>query len=88
LNDKGQVFAIITQRQLTNALTNFKIGLNDKITRAIIKDFKKLKESDPIKYLSKGFTRHQYILVETESGQWSVATHKDLLDHFLKQQNK
>lgn len=83
LNENNEVYGIITENQITNRLTSFKINVESTIASSVIKDFKQVKTSDSIKYLSKGFTRHTYILVSDNSKHYFVSESKDLLRAFL-----
>lgn len=83
INENNQVYGIITENQLTNYLTSYKLGLDHPIARAVIKDFKQVKTSDSIKYLSKGFTRHTFILVTDENNKHYISENKDMLNAFL-----
>jgi len=60
--------------------------LRQSIYRAIIKEFKILDFNDPLKYLSKAFNRHSYILVTNYDKasyiKYYVAIDKDLLSYF------
>ena len=47
-------------------MTANKLKLNNDIKKAVIKEFKCVKNSDPLKYLSKSFNRHSHILVTNE----------------------
>lgn len=65
-------------------MTANKLKLNNDIKKAVIKEFKCVKNSDPLKYLSKSFNRHSHILVTNEDeSEYFVVTHKDLLDYYL-----
>ncbi len=75
---------IITRRQITNFLTSFKLNMDSLITKAIIKEFKKVDINDPLKYLSKSFNRHTHVLVTSTENEYFVTTDRDLLDHFVK----
>lgn len=77
---------LITERQLTNYLTSYRLQLSDPINRAVIKEFKKVNGTDSAKYLAKGFTRHQYILVE-DQGKYKIAESKHLLQEFINASN-
>lgn len=75
---------MITEKQVLNALTSYKLKIDSSINPIIIKDFKVVKNTDPLKYLSKAFTRHSYVLVTGQSdGEYYVCDHKALLDSFL-----
>jgi hypothetical protein len=74
---------VISTRQITNFLTTFKLNLESDIHKAIIKDFKLLDASTSLKYLSKAFTRHTYVIV-VNGDKYFIATPQDLLDHFTK----
>jgi hypothetical protein len=66
-------------------MTSNKLKTNNEIRKAVIKEFKCIKNSDPLKYLSKGFNRHSHILVTNEDdNEYFVVVHKDLLDYYLK----
>jgi hypothetical protein len=82
VNDKKEIIGLITQRNITNLLANFKICLDSLISKAVQKEFKKLSVEDSLKYLSKSFNRHQYILVEGE-GQLFICENKHLLENIL-----
>lgn len=59
------------------------------ITKAIIKEFRKVDINDPVKYLSKAFNRHNHVLVTSateEATKFFVTRDSDLLEYFL--QNK
>jgi hypothetical protein len=59
--------------------------MNSLLVKAVQKEFKKVKSSDSLKYLSKAFTRHQYVLVEDVSSQkYQVCENKHLLNHYIK----
>jgi hypothetical protein len=65
------------------------LELNGEIRKAINKEFKCLKNSDPIKYLSKAFNRHSHILVnDNYDDKYYVMVYKDFLDYYLKNNNK
>jgi len=68
---------------LTNSLTSYKLKLDSAIAKAVNKEFKKLKPTDSLKYLSKAFTRHQYVLVQ-EGDKYYVSENKHILKHYLK----
>jgi predicted transcriptional regulator len=85
LNDKQQVMGVITSRSILNYMTSNKLKKEDEIRRAVNKDFKCVKHSDPMKYLSKSFNRHEHILVHnSDKSEYSVMEHKDYLDYFIK----
>jgi hypothetical protein len=83
VNDKNEVVGLITQRNVTTLLGSLKLTLDSAITKALQKEFKKLKLSDDLKYLSKAFSRHQYVLIDDSESHY-VAENKHLLDHMLK----
>jgi len=63
------------------------LNLDEPITKAIIKEFKKVDINDPMKYLSKAFHRHTYVLVsstEAQATKFFVTKDTDLLEFFLK----
>jgi len=84
LQDDSTIGGIITQRAITNFLTSFKIELDGQISKAVAKDFKILKSTESIKYLSKSFNRHQYIVIQDEGKKLYVCENKHLLNHFTK----
>jgi len=76
---------VITSRNILNYMTSYRLKLTDEIRKAINKEFKCVKNSDPLKYLSKSFNRHTHILVTNEDeSKFYVVVHKDLLDYYLK----
>ncbi len=86
VNDKNELIGLISQRQLTTLLSSFKLTVDSVISKGVQKEFKKLKMSDSLKYLSKGFQRYPYVLVEGE-GKYYMAENKHLLEHILKNSN-
>ena len=83
VTNNGELLGLITQRALTNYLTSAKFNPDSPISKAVNKEFKKLQMSDSLKYLSKAFNRHQYVLIH-ESGKYFVCENKHLLNHYLK----
>jgi hypothetical protein len=76
---------MITEKQVLNALTSYKLKMNSSITTIVIKDFKVVNTTDPLKYLSKALTRHNYVIIKGEGeGEDYVCDHKALLNNFLK----
>ena len=76
---------VITSRSILNFMTSNKIKLNDEIRKAVNKEFKCVKTTDPLKYLSRSFNRHTHILVHNEEeSKYFVMIHKDLLDYYMK----
>jgi hypothetical protein len=73
---------MITSKQILNALTSFKLQIDSPIAKIVIKDFKVVESNQPIKYLSKGFARHNYIIVR-DCEKYYVCDHKVLLNNFL-----
>jgi hypothetical protein len=59
------------------------LTVDSAISKGIQKEFKKLKMNDSLKYLSRGFQRYPYVLVEGE-GKYYMAENKHLLEHILK----
>jgi predicted transcriptional regulator len=89
LSQSSQLIGVITKRQITNFLTSYKLTLDRPITKAIIKEFKKVDINDPLKYLSKAFNRHVHVLItsiEHEETKFFVTQESELLEYFL--QNK
>lgn len=85
LSSNKEVMGVITRRQITNYLTSFKLTSDKPITKAILKEFKKVKRSDPLKYLSKAFNRHAKVLVyEEEGNKYYIADSDDLLNFYLQ----
>jgi predicted transcriptional regulator len=82
ISESKEILGLITQRNITNLLANFKITLDSAISKAIQKEFKKLSVDDSVKYLSKAFNRHQYVLVEGD-GQLFICENKHLLENIL-----
>lgn len=78
LNEKSILMGIITKRILTAHLLNFTLTKKDLIKKAIIKDFKFLNSSQPIKYLSKAFLRHEFVIVIHE-GKYFLVQPDDML---------
>jgi hypothetical protein len=63
-------------------MASYKIDLNSTITKAVSKEYLKLRSNDALKYLSKAFNRHQFILVESEENgkkHFSICESKHLL---------
>ena len=84
-NDKKQIIGVITSRAILNLMTSNKLQKDDFIKKAVNKEFKCVKHSDPMKYLSKSFNRHTHILVHnSDKSEYSVMEHKDYLDYFMK----
>jgi len=84
-DSKGTLLGIVTGRQITNSLSNFKVkSLDDSIQKALIKDFKRQSLNDPIKYLSKAFNRHQLVLISDEKNNFYGCHHQILQDFILK----
>ena len=83
-DNNGALIGLISQRALTNSLTSFKINSDSAIAKAVNKEFKKLKTSDPVKYLSKAFNRYQHVLIEDDEKKYFICENKHLLNHFLK----
>lgn len=83
VNEKNELIGLISQRQLTTLLSSFKLSVDSAVSKGVQKEFKKLNMHDSLKYLSKGFQRHPYILVEGE-GKYYMAENKHLLEHILK----
>ena len=76
---------VITSRSILNLRTSNVLKKDSEIRRAVNKDFKCVKHSDPMKYLSKSFNRHTHILVHnSEKSEYSVIEHKDYLNYFMK----
>ena len=79
---------VITSRALLNYMTSNKLKQNEEIRKAVNKEFKCVKNTDPIKYLSRSFNRHTHILVHNPTeDKYYVVVHKDLLDYYLKNNN-
>jgi len=87
-DDKVQVYGIVTHRGLVNALTSMKIKLDDRIEKAVQKEFKKLSPQDSLKYLSKAFNRHQYVIIDSGDNKYYVCENKHLLKHYISNSNK
>ncbi len=60
------IIGIITIRQLLNYLGSYKLKNEDKIAKAVLKDYKQLHLNQPIIYLTKAFTRHNYVIIKGE----------------------
>merc|ERR1712166_393948 len=72
-NDKKQIMGVITSRAILNLRTSNVLKKDSEIRRAVNKDFKCVKHSDPMKYLSKSFNRHTHTLVHnSEKSEYSV----------------
>lgn len=84
LNDASTLIGIVTKANITTLLTTFKITLDSFIPKALMKEFKKVSISDSLKYLSKAFKRHQFLVVTGEKGKYFICENKHLLNHFLK----
>jgi len=79
---------IITRRQLTNFLTSYKLTLEQPITKAIIKEYKKVDLNNPLKYLSKAFNRHTHVLVTSNHDKeikFFITKDSDLLDYYIEE---
>jgi len=85
IDDNKKIHGVISSRNILNMMTSNRLKLNEEIKKAVVKDFKMVKTTDPIKYLSKSFNRHTHILVnDVEENTFSVMVHKDLLDYYLQ----
>ena len=74
----SKLVGIITKQKLTGHLLSFTLTKEKEIRKAIIKDFKQLSSSQPMKYLSKAFSRHNYSLV-TDNGKYYLVQASDML---------
>ena len=80
--NEGILIGIITSKQILNALTSFKLKIDNPIGKIVLKDFKVVESNQSIKYLSKAFTRHNYVIVKNSENLY-VCEHKFLLKKFL-----
>ena len=62
------------------------MNLESEIQKAILKEFKLLDASVSLKYLSKAFIRHTYVVV-VNGDKYSIAYPQNILDHFTKNSN-
>lgn len=85
-NEKNKkiVIGLITKKSLISHLVNLTLKKEDKIKKAIIKEFKKLSINDPIKFLSKAFKRHDFVLITEDEKEnvYRIATPENILDIF------
>lgn len=83
-NSKDIIIGIILKKTITAHLLNFTLFETDPIRKAVQKEFKKLNENQPMKYLSKAVIRYEYILIEVENNDLKIACSDDLLELFQK----
>lgn len=60
---ENKLLGIITKQKITGHLLNFSLKKDQEIKKAVLKDFKNLLSSQPLRFLSKAFTRHQFVIV-------------------------
>ncbi len=82
LDTNNKLIGIITTKQILNCIANYKLSIQDKIQKAVIREFKLINLNSPIKYLSKAFVRHNYVVVVGDE-KYYICDYKLLLDKIL-----
>jgi CBS-domain-containing membrane protein len=82
VTNEGILYGIVTSRQLLNFLTSYKLALDQSVKKAIVKDYKVVKMTDSLKYLSKAFTRYTHVVI-TDDKDYYICDHKTLLNSYL-----
>lgn len=80
-NNKEELIALVTKKNLIGLLLNLSLNKDSAIKKGISKEFKKLDSSDPMKFLSKAFLRHDYVLITHETKLY-IANSDNMLDVF------
>lgn len=81
LNSKDVLVGIITKRRIISSMLNYTLTKDDIIKKIIIKDFKKLSPHQPMKYLSKAFLRHEYVVIDDpQSKIFKIVEADDMLN--------
>jgi hypothetical protein len=58
--------------------------MEQSIAKAVVKDYKLLKISQPIFYLTKAFARHNYVIITGESNDYYICDSKIMLSNILE----
>lgn len=82
-DSNNKIIGLITKKALTAHLLNFTLNKASPIRKAVQKEFKKLTELCPMRFLSKAVIRHEYILI-TLQDSLKIATSDDLLSIFTQ----
>ena len=74
VSTNGKFIGLITKRSLTAHLLNFTLKKSDYIKKAVNKDVKRLDSSEPLKFLSKAFIRHESVFVLHEGKIFKIVS--------------
>lgn len=78
-NSEGEIVGIITLKIVKSKLMNMLCNKDSPIRKIMQKDYKSLNSTQPTKYLSKAFLRHDYVVVTHEKSLY-IAKCEDLTD--------
>lgn len=63
-NTDKKLIGIITKRNLTAHLLNYTLKKDQVIKKAISKEYKQLNSKQPMRFLSKAFIRHEFVIIK------------------------
>ena len=69
---------------ITNKLLSYKVSLNDAVRRALLTDVKKLHIGEPLMRVSRGFKKHNFVLVYDDLKNYYICEPNQLTNFFIK----
>ena len=82
LDSQDKLIGVITLKKILTKLTTYEIKLIDKIEKLIKKEYRLLNAKDPLKYLTKALTNHDFVVIQDESNYY-ICDHKLLLNNYI-----